>query len=49
VMIAPMLWLASTLSDDVTACRFVGKLWDESLPPEQAAALALEPPVLRAP
>ena len=49
VMIAPMLWLASTLSDEVTACRFVGKLWDESLPPEQAAALALEPPVLRAP
>jgi 3-oxoacyl-[acyl-carrier protein] reductase len=49
VMIAPMLWLASTLSDEVTACRFVGKLWDVSLPPEQAAAQALEPPVLRMP
>ena len=49
VMIAPLLWLASTQSDEVTACRFVGKLWDASLPPAQAATQALEPPVLRAP
>jgi NAD(P)-dependent dehydrogenase (short-subunit alcohol dehydrogenase family) len=49
VMIAPMLWLASTLSDGVTGGRFVGKLWDERLPPEEAAAKAREAPVLRAP
>jgi 3-oxoacyl-[acyl-carrier protein] reductase len=49
VMIAPMLWLASTLSDGVTGARFVGKLWDERLPPDAAAATAREAPVLLAP
>jgi NAD(P)-dependent dehydrogenase (short-subunit alcohol dehydrogenase family) len=49
VMIAPMLWLASPLSDGVTGGRFVGKLWDERLPPQEAAAKAREAPVLLAP
>jgi 3-oxoacyl-[acyl-carrier protein] reductase len=49
VMIAPMLWLASSQSDGVTGGRFVGKLWDERLPPREAAAKAREAPVLRAP
>ena len=49
VMVAPIIWLASTLSSGVTGARFVGKLWDDALPPEQAAAKAREAPVLREP
>src|SRR5262249_15872555 len=32
VMVAPIVWLASPLSDGITGARFVGKLWDASLP-----------------
>jgi NAD(P)-dependent dehydrogenase (short-subunit alcohol dehydrogenase family) len=49
VMVAPIVWLASTLSSGVTGARFVGKLWDTALPPDQAAAKAREAPVLREP
>jgi NAD(P)-dependent dehydrogenase (short-subunit alcohol dehydrogenase family) len=49
VMVAPIIWLASTLSDGVSGARFVGKLWDERLPPNDAAAKALEAPVLLKP
>jgi 3-oxoacyl-[acyl-carrier protein] reductase len=49
VMVAPIVWLASTLSSGVTGHRFVGKLWDDALPPEQAAGRAREAPVLREP
>ena len=49
VIIAPMLWLASTLSDGVTGKRYVGKDWDPEAPIEEALRTALEPPVLRAP
>jgi 3-oxoacyl-[acyl-carrier protein] reductase len=49
VMVAPIIWLASTLSSGVTGHRFVGKLWDDALPPEQAAGKAREPSVLREP
>ena len=46
VVVAPMLWLASDLSDGVTGARFVGKHWDGSLPPNEAAAKAREAPVI---
>jgi len=46
VMIAPIVWLASPLSDGITGARFVGKLWDERLPPSEAAAKAREASVL---
>ena len=46
VMVAPIVWLASPLSDGVTGARFVGNLWDESLPPNAAATKAREAPVL---
>jgi 3-oxoacyl-[acyl-carrier protein] reductase len=46
VMVPPVLWLASRLSDGVTGARFVGKLWDDALPPADAAAKAREAPVL---
>jgi 3-oxoacyl-[acyl-carrier protein] reductase len=46
VMVPPILWLASRLSDGVTGARFVGKLWDDTRPPADAAAKAREPSVL---
>lgn len=49
VMVAPILWLASRLSDGVTGKRFIGKLWDPAAPWDQASVRALEPPVLRTP
>ena len=48
-MIAPLLWLCSSEADGVSTARYVGKLWDDGLPPAQAARGALEPPVLRTP
>lgn len=42
------VWLASDLSDGKTGGRYVGRLWDDSLPPDEAAARCLEAPVLRA-
>jgi NAD(P)-dependent dehydrogenase (short-subunit alcohol dehydrogenase family) len=47
VMNDAIVWLASSRSDGKTGGRYVGKLWDRSLPPEEAAARALEPPVFR--
>jgi 3-oxoacyl-[acyl-carrier protein] reductase len=49
IMVAPLLWLASNESDDVTGARFVAKLWDDALPTAEAAKNAREAPVLRAP
>ncbi len=46
MMVPPVLWLASRLSDGITGARFVGKLWDDTLPPSEAAAKAREPSVL---
>ena len=46
VMVAPIIWLASPLSDGVTGARFVGKLWDEKILPSEAAAKAREASVL---
>ena len=44
-----VVWLASDLSDGKSGGRYVGKLWDPSLPPNQAAERAREAPVLREP
>ncbi len=44
-----IIWLASDLSDGETGGRYVGKNWDHSLPPNEAAEKAREAPVLRAP
>jgi len=46
VMVPPILWLASRVSDGVNGARFVGKLWDDALAPNEAAAKAREAPVL---
>ena len=37
VMVAPICWLVSDDSDGVTDCRFVGRYWDSSLLPSEAA------------
>jgi NAD(P)-dependent dehydrogenase (short-subunit alcohol dehydrogenase family) len=46
VMVPPILWLASRMSDGITGARFVGNLWDDMLAPNEAAAKAREPSVL---
>jgi NAD(P)-dependent dehydrogenase (short-subunit alcohol dehydrogenase family) len=47
IMNSAVIWLASKLSDGKTGGRYVGKLWDDRLPPGEAAAAAMEPPVFR--
>lgn len=47
VMNTLAVWLASDLSDGKSGGRYVGKLWDASLPPDVAADRCLEEPVLR--
>ncbi len=42
-----LVWLASDRSDGVTGCRFVGKKWDASLRPDEAAERAREEPVFQ--
>ena len=47
IIVSPVLFLASDHAAHVTGRRFVGKDWDDSLPLQQAAEQAAEPPVLR--
>jgi 3-oxoacyl-[acyl-carrier protein] reductase len=49
VMNDALLWLASPQSDGTTGRRYVGKNWNPALSPKEAAAGALEAPVLRTP
>ncbi|MFC1817235.1 SDR family NAD(P)-dependent oxidoreductase [Thermodesulfobacteriota bacterium] len=42
-----IVWLASEYSNGVTGCRFVGKKWDSSLPPDDAAQASREEPVFQ--
>ncbi len=43
VMAAPLLWLVSDAARPVTGRRFIAAEWDETLPPEEAAARAGAP------
>ncbi len=43
VMRAPIVWLASEHSNEVTGQRFIGKDWDASLAPDRAGANAAGP------
>lgn len=45
IMNHALLWLLSDAANDVTGRRIVGKLWDTSLPPDEAAAKAMPPTV----
>jgi NAD(P)-dependent dehydrogenase (short-subunit alcohol dehydrogenase family) len=40
IMVPALLWLISEAAGHITGSRFVAKLWDSSLPPEQAAEKA---------
>jgi hypothetical protein len=40
---APVVWLASPQSDGISACRFIARDWDLSLPAAEAAARARAP------
>ncbi len=42
-MVPPILWLASPDSDGVTGMRFQAALWDQALPPAEAAGRAGAP------
>ena len=48
IMDAAIVWLASKRSDGKTGGRYIGRLWDNSLPPDEAAAGAFTEPVFRA-
>jgi NAD(P)-dependent dehydrogenase (short-subunit alcohol dehydrogenase family) len=43
IMGVPVVWLASPQSDGISACRFIARDWDTSLPPAKAAARARMP------
>ena len=43
VMNSAMLWLASDGSNGESGQRYIGKEWDPSLPPREAAARARQP------
>jgi 3-oxoacyl-[acyl-carrier protein] reductase len=49
VMISPILWLCSTLSDGINGKRYVGKFWKPDMEIEAGVAAALEAPVLLRP
>ncbi len=43
VMAAPVRWLVSDASRDITGCRFVGNDWDAALEPDEAAKAVCRP------
>lgn len=47
IMNGAVVWLSSNDSDGQTGGRYIGKDWDGTLAPAEAAARALEAPVLR--
>lgn len=47
IMDTAIVWLASRRSDGKTGGRYIGRLWNDKLPPDEAAAGAYTPPVFR--
>jgi NAD(P)-dependent dehydrogenase (short-subunit alcohol dehydrogenase family) len=43
IMGVPVVWLASPQSDGISACRFIARDWDRTLPPAEAAARVRAP------
>lgn len=43
IMVAPLVWLCSSASDDVNGQRFIAARWDKSLPPAESAIKAGAP------
>ena len=48
IMRAPALWLCADESNGLSGKRFIARLWDENLPPDEAAARAGQPLALPA-
>ena len=48
IMDAAIVWLASKRSDGRTGGRYIGLLWNDKLPPDEAAAGAMTAPAFRA-
>ena len=42
VIVPPALWLASDASNGISGRRLIGKLWDQDLPPHEAALGCME-------
>src|SRR5438046_9362584 len=49
IMAVPVVWLASSQSDRISACRVIARVWDRSLPRAEAAARARAPAAWPAP
>ena len=47
IMDPAIVWLASKRSDGKTGGRYIGRLWNDKLPPDEAAAGAFTAPVFR--
>ena len=47
IMNPAIVWLASKRSDGKTGGRYIGRLWNDRLPPDEAAAGACTGPVFR--
>jgi 3-oxoacyl-[acyl-carrier protein] reductase len=47
IMGPPAVWLASTASAGANGGRYIARLWDAALPPDQAAAAARSAPVAK--
>ena len=47
IMDPAIVWLASKRSDGKTGGRYIGRLWNDKLPPDEAAAGAFTQPALR--
>jgi len=46
IMAVPVVWLASSQSDGISACRFIARDWDRSLPTAEAAARGARPVIV---
>lgn len=49
IIVPAAVWLASDQSGGITGCRYIARLWDKNLPPDQAAEAARDPAIFRPP
>ncbi len=49
IIVPAAVWLASEQSAGVTGCRYIARLWDENLAPDEAAEAARDPAIFRPP
>lgn len=49
IIVPAAIWLASDGSDGITGCRYIGRRWDQSLAPDEAAEAARDQAIFRPP